>query len=313
MLSNKATLKIMFSCRCNCVHSSVILWLWLICSLQVCAAWAPDKTPQKFQQIIEARCEEYQQVVKPGYFAKKPLNCTLLWKHFSGSFAFKGPCDVAPEAYQPFIEYADHDVDTKDKTVYWSGMTEFVIEYTSYKKLTTIRDLLAVYLIKTSEVWCGQVESPGINYTSCPSYIDRSCNNSAVRIFSEYELPNLNHEVTPIIEVHLVRNLNSQFYETCDKGSMILLKEDIAKRKIQMTCDIDNKEIYFFQCARSGDCKSLVYTCCLVKRAIHTSISVSGRISVFTIRLYPTPTEYPKIQSGATLIAMRTKWTWVNR
>ncbi|ESN95290.1 hypothetical protein HELRODRAFT_193621 [Helobdella robusta] len=271
---------------CSIMMNS-LLSLTLLLSLPSLEA-APQRTPMSFPNIFIARCQEFQEVIKPELFENNPKNCSTLWYKFASSFMYKDPCNVKSEDYQDFLNEADHYMDTKDKTMYWSGMTDFVIAYTAYSKTyTTIRDQLAVYILKNSDVWCGQEGKPDMNFKQCPGF--ENCPNSAVgafwkqmskhfaskvrgtvhlmlnasspaafrenSIFATHELPNLNRANTPRLFVHMVSNLGSTPVEECVTGSVARLKELVEKKGMAFHCDLNNRSIRHFQCVDAADHK----------------------------------------------------------
>jgi ADP-ribosyl cyclase 1 len=271
----------------------VLFTLWNLMGVVSAAGRA---SPRNLAEIVIGRCEEYQRVVHPELFQQNELkNCTDLWLKLRKAFADKGPCDVTVESYQDFVDAAAHKIDTQDKVMYWSGSVyPMVVNFAHIKsnQYVTIREILAAYVIRNMEDFCGQVAPPGINYESdCPAWgscpllavtsfwtalsknfakevkgtvhlmLDGSAREPYRRtsIFAHSELKNLDAARTPSLHVHLAYNLNGPIKEKCGEGTIALLREDVEKKGMKFKCSDDDQDILYFQCVTNmaGDrCKA---------------------------------------------------------
>lgn len=241
-------------------------------------------TPRNLEQIIVGRCEEYQHVVRPDLFNSTTVkNCTDLWRKFHKAFANKDPCNVTVESYNDFVETAFHDIDTVNKVMYWSGLKNMLaVDYarTDNVKYTSIQEILAAYVIRNVDNWCGQVGAPGVNYTSCPPWghcpllastsfwtalsksfakqvkgtVHLMLNGSSgqayrnTSIFASSELKNLDKSRTPGVHVHLVYAISGLISEKCGQGSLVTLEQDVKKKGMTYKCSDDDQAILYFQC-----------------------------------------------------------------
>lgn len=245
----------------------------------------PIKTPRDLEDIFKARCMEYTTVVEQQQFENSPKNCTALWSLFRKAFADKPECSIKPEDYKDFIDAVDHYTNTTDRLLLWNGKVyPFVIDFSRQtKKYITIRDQLAVYIMKNIEHWCGQSESPGINYNKCPKW--EACDNHPVSafwkqmsrnfvkkargtiyvmfnasskivfntesIFAKSELANLNKEHTQVLHAILVSNIHGKPTENCKQGSMRALRRIVEKKGMRFRCWDHNKQVRHLQCVHS--------------------------------------------------------------
>lgn len=260
------------------------------------ASSASKGTPRNMGEIVIGRCEEYQRVVHPELFPKNELkNCTDLWLKLRKAFANKGPCNVTVDSYQDFVQAAYHKIDTQDKVMYWSGSVfPMVVDYAHIKtnQYVTIREILAAYVIRNIQDWCGQMAPPGINYDECPAW--GSCTLLAVNsfwtalsknfakevkgtvhlmldgstgyayrntsIFAHSELKNLDAARTPILHVHLAYALNGTIKERCGEGTVAILRQDVERKGMKFKCSDDDLDILYFQCVtdmKAERCKAI--------------------------------------------------------
>lgn len=253
-------------------------------------------TPANIDEIFLGRCHEYQQVMRPDLFVNGSKDCNDLLRLFNEAYRYKDPCNVTVESFEPFVLAAKHDIYTQDRTLYWSGdVTPLVFEYSAEgRRLTTIRDTLAGYILKNLEKWCGQLEDPGINIVSCPGLTEcllqaqSSCWKSlsrsfalqvegSVRVmlngsngrayiansyFGLYELPYLDSTRNPIVYVQLVHNIDEPDFirETCQNGTLLNLKADVEQKNIVFNCTDDPLDVFYLQCVDHLDnskCRNL--------------------------------------------------------
>jgi len=268
--------------RLSLIATLICLSCWAITTVREVGS-APA-TPKNLKEIFVGRCEEYQEVINPAPFITEPKNCTYLYDLFVDAFAYRDPCDVPVERYDAFTSAAEHPMETKDKVMYWSGSVyPLVYEYTAdMRRYVTIRDILAGYIIKNIESWCGQENDPGYNYTECPPYgscIDQATptywkaisKNFAERIeghvhvmlngssgtafrntstFAQYELVYLDADRNPTLSVLLIHNIQPQnIQETCMNGSLIELRGQVEQKSMTYHCTDDPVEVRHFQCA----------------------------------------------------------------
>ena len=62
----------------------------------------PGSTP-KIKTIVLGRCYEYQ-LKTIGSKEDQWKDCNMIWTAFHQAFAYKDPCKLLPEVYQPFFD-----------------------------------------------------------------------------------------------------------------------------------------------------------------------------------------------------------------
>ena len=81
------------------------------------------KTTRNLKEIFIGRCYEYQ--FKKKISTDNSWDCNNLWKMFSKSFMYKGPCEVESSDYADFLNFIDEDL-PKDK-VFQVGKYHFKV------------------------------------------------------------------------------------------------------------------------------------------------------------------------------------------
>lgn len=124
-------------------------------------------TTPHLKQIFIGRCWDFVTTKRKNLQDPDKLDCQEMWKVFSKSFAFKGPCDVTYDDYTPFFNLYKEKL-LNNRVLFWSGTRELTHAYSRlYDKFTTLEDTLAGFLMN-GLTWCGKKEGSGIDYKSCP-------------------------------------------------------------------------------------------------------------------------------------------------
>ncbi|KAK3731821.1 hypothetical protein QZH41_020188 [Actinostola sp. cb2023] len=97
------------------------------------------------REIVLGRCWYYKQFKQQN--VKRSPNCSTLWKTFHDGFAFKDPCKLTFDDYQPFFDVVVGE-DIMDKSLFWSGTYKAVHSYSDFDlRFTTLEDTLEGALI----------------------------------------------------------------------------------------------------------------------------------------------------------------------
>lgn len=237
-------------------------------------------------EIFLGRCHEFQQVMRPDLFANSSIHCNELLTLFNEAFSNSEPCNASVDSFDPFVFAAQHDLLTDNRALYWSGpVTPLVYEYSAEgRRLTTIRDILAGYIIKNLDVWCDDglgTASELCPFDSCGLQALGACWQSLSRsfaqqvvgevrvmlngsigtayypdgTFAQYELPYLDAERNPVLQVLLVHNIDQPdiVRETCQNGTLLDLKAEVEKKGIIFDCTDDPLDVLLLQCVDHVD------------------------------------------------------------
>uniref|UniRef100_UPI00398EE625 ADP-ribosyl cyclase/cyclic ADP-ribose hydrolase 2-like n=1 Tax=Pristiophorus japonicus TaxID=55135 RepID=UPI00398EE625 len=181
--------------------SMVVFGILLMgCSAPVDTAmksWHGIGTVHNLEEIIIGRCYNYIRVMNPTVGEK---NCSAIWETFRNAFVYKHPCNVNPVDYDAFIRLALHDI-PQDKALFWENTKLLVHRYSDKtRRMMPLGETLIGFLADDLD-WCGQNESPGINYQSCPTTTE--CENNPVNSFWKIASESYAKEAVGIVRVML--------------------------------------------------------------------------------------------------------------
>lgn len=75
-----------------------------LCLLAFVSLVGCQGTTRSLKEIFIGRCHEFYRVKFPDLPLK---NCSMLWDKFHKAFSNRSACDVKPEDYKDYLEYAD--------------------------------------------------------------------------------------------------------------------------------------------------------------------------------------------------------------
>ncbi|XP_073256170.1 ADP-ribosyl cyclase/cyclic ADP-ribose hydrolase-like [Porites lutea] len=259
--------------------------LFLFTTIELSVA-GEGSTP-KIKEIVLGRCYEYQ-LNTIGPEADNWKDCNEIWEAFHQAFAYKNPCTLAFDDYQPFFDATGMQELTK--SLFWSGTYKVAHVYSdSGDRYTTLEDTLAGYPVN-GLTWCGNEnlfpsDSDGIDYNSCPDWSECDyttpfwglasttfarhargiarvmLNGSRVdsngkpvpyredSFFAKYELPNL--QVNKVSELRIVvvhKNGPKRLRKGCYTASIRMLKKHARNRGLKVTCYDDPNDVRHILC-----------------------------------------------------------------
>ncbi|KAJ6659403.1 hypothetical protein lerEdw1_019135 [Lerista edwardsae] len=95
------------------------------------------------------------------------------------AFAYRDPCSMTDEDYQPLMDLASHFIPC-NKSLFWSKTKDLVHRFTKANHdFLTLEDTLVGYIADELS-WCGDLAT-GINYQSCPKWSE--CENNPGTIY----------------------------------------------------------------------------------------------------------------------------------
>ncbi|XP_038050758.1 ADP-ribosyl cyclase/cyclic ADP-ribose hydrolase 1-like [Patiria miniata] len=247
-------------------------------------------TTLNIREIVIGRCWDYQRVT--GMNQGRPLIeviCgTTAWPAFVNAFAFQNPCNVREDAFRSFTNIMTVSL-PRNGTIFWSGTKNLAKMYSELSGGTmfSLETTFVGYTVNDL-TWCGTPLGAGINYASCPSFDDPSCPSQASTVFwgsasklfarqargsvsvllngsdsrgafrnnsvfSTVELPNLDSSLVDFVNIIVVHDLDGQIVDTCDSGTILILKDRIIKRGMKWTCEDDPKLAKLIQCTEKPD------------------------------------------------------------
>ncbi|XP_073256601.1 ADP-ribosyl cyclase/cyclic ADP-ribose hydrolase-like [Porites lutea] len=232
------------------------------------------------KEIVLGRCYEYQELKTVG---PKKKDCNKIWEAFHQAFAYKDPCNLPFDDYQPFFDATE--MQELPKSLFWTGTYKVAHVYSDRGlRYTTLEDTFAGYLVD-GLTWCGKKTNEGIDYDSCPDR--RVCNyttafwglasmtfakhaRGTVRVmlhgsrvdldgkivpyradsfFAKYELPYLQVGKVSELMIIVVHTTDPKGKSVgCDHDSIIKLKNDAEQRGLKVTCYEDPADVRHIMC-----------------------------------------------------------------
>ncbi|ELU00357.1 hypothetical protein CAPTEDRAFT_165703 [Capitella teleta] len=239
-------------------------------------------TTAELREIFMGRCWEYQRFIAPVMFKASGIDCQALFDSFAKAFVGMAPCgDVPPEAYDQLVEASSMEL-PPDTSLFWSG-DYFLAQNIANRgqRMFTLESTLIGYIMNDL-TWCGQRQSPGINFDTCPLFA--TCENHVMAslwvnaleryaaqasgvvtvllngsradgeafrnnsFFAMHELPNLSSEKVDYLRVWVAHDLDVPSTETCETGSLKLLAKIAEEKGIGYECEDNPASILHLMC-----------------------------------------------------------------
>ncbi|XP_054679937.1 ADP-ribosyl cyclase/cyclic ADP-ribose hydrolase 2 isoform X2 [Grus americana] len=239
--------------------------------------WKGEGTTQNLEAIVIGRCYEYITILNPSVGEK---NCSEIWEAFKNAFINKDPCSILPKDYELFINLSLHTI-PPNKSLFWENNELLVSSFAdrgrrymsvSYTLFGFVGDLLN---------WCGQANSNGLDYESCPT--TEECENNAVEsfwrmasatyaqhssgvihvllngsavkgaypdpgFFADYEIPNLQRDKISQIVIWVVDDIEGPDRESCGIHTVKILENRLKTLGYDVTCTDNYKSVMFLLC-----------------------------------------------------------------
>ncbi|XP_075608562.1 ADP-ribosyl cyclase/cyclic ADP-ribose hydrolase 2 isoform X2 [Balearica regulorum gibbericeps] len=239
--------------------------------------WKGEGTTQNLEAIVIGRCYDYIRILNPSVGEK---NCSEIWEAFKNAFINKDPCSILPKDYELFINLSLHTI-PPNKSLFWENNELLVSSFAdrgrrymsvSYTLFGFIGDLLN---------WCGQANSNGLDYESCPT--TEECENNAVEsfwrmasatyaqhssgvihvllngsavkgaypdpgFFADYEIPNLQKDKISQIVIWVVDDIEGPDRESCGIHTVKILENRLKTLGYDVTCTDNYKSVMFLLC-----------------------------------------------------------------
>lgn len=246
----------------------------------------------KLEKLFMGRCWEYQYKIAPELFSDRTRNCTDLWDKFSSAFLHKGPCNTSRDAFSDLILAGSHNI-ANNSAIFWSGVYPWITEYAELSKTyKSLEETLLGYVLNNLK-FCSTVQDPGIT-DQCAILDQESCDNSksAYRIFWKeislafssrvrgdvavilnasiqafretstfggVELPNLLKGNVSKITVLLAHKFNDPINETCESGSLNVLRDRVKAKGVEFQCEENPREVVHYFCANNQYSKNCIF------------------------------------------------------
>uniref|UniRef100_A0A8B9TNE4 ADP-ribosyl cyclase/cyclic ADP-ribose hydrolase n=1 Tax=Anas platyrhynchos TaxID=8839 RepID=A0A8B9TNE4_ANAPL len=244
--------------------------------------WKGEGTTQNLESIFIGRCYDYIRIVNPAVGEK---NCLELWEAFRNAFINKHPCNILPKDYELFIKLAFHTIPA-NKSLFWENNQLLVKSFTSgARRYMSLSDALFGF-VADFLVWCGQANSTGLDYESCPTM--EECENNAVDsfwrmasityaqhssgvihvllngsaeggaypvkgFFADYEIPNLQKDKISKIVIWVVDDIQGPDRDSCGKNTVKILEDRLKALGYDVTCTDNYKPVLFLLCVDYPD------------------------------------------------------------
>ncbi|EDO32706.1 predicted protein [Nematostella vectensis] len=238
--------------------SSVVLLVLVAVHLDIISSSGTSNTgtTRNFKDIVLGRCYYYKEFMLDDVY-RSSVNCSSVWLALYDAFAFKDPCSLTFQDYEPYFA-AVVEGHLLDKSLFWSGTMKLVHSYASYIDLlyTTLEDTMAGWLVN-GLTWCGNVTLPrnasdGIDYVSCPTNCDYFAAfwGLASRKFAERT-----RGVARVMVNGSRVDTNGSWVpayrknrESCGNGSVKTLVEDGTRHGLNVSCSDDPREVKHLLC-----------------------------------------------------------------
>ncbi|KAI6069641.1 ADP-ribosyl cyclase/cyclic ADP-ribose hydrolase 2 isoform X1 [Aix galericulata] len=206
--------------------------------------WKGEGTTLNLESIFIGRCYDYIRIVNPAVGEK---NCSELWEAFRNAFINKDPCNILPKDYELFIKLAFHTIPA-NKSLFWENNQLLVKSFTSgARRYMSLSDALFGF-VADFLIWCGQANSTGLDYESCPTM--EECENNAVDSFwrmasitkeeliqsKDYEIPNLQKDKISKIVIWVVDDIQGPDRDSCGKNTVKILEDRLKALGYDVTC-----------------------------------------------------------------------------
>ncbi|XP_005517882.2 PREDICTED: ADP-ribosyl cyclase/cyclic ADP-ribose hydrolase 2 [Pseudopodoces humilis] len=244
--------------------------------------WKGEGTTQNLESIVIGRCYNYIRTVNPAVGEK---NCSQIWEAFKNAFINKDPCNIIPKDYELFINLTLHTIPS-NKSLFWENNQLLVNSFADRgRRYMSLGDTLFGFIGDFLN-WCGQADSPGLDYESCPTTLE--CENNAVEsfwrmasityaqhssgviqvllngsaeggaypqpgFFADYEIPNLQKGKISQIFIWVVDDLEGPDLDSCGIQSVKTLETRLKTLGYDVTCTDNNKSVMFLLCLDNPD------------------------------------------------------------
>ncbi|XP_069712405.1 ADP-ribosyl cyclase/cyclic ADP-ribose hydrolase 2-like [Phaenicophaeus curvirostris] len=239
--------------------------------------WKGEGTTPNLESIVLGRCYEYIRIVNPAVGEK---NCSELWEAFKSAFISKDPCSILPEDYERFISLSLHTI-PPNKSLFWENNQLLVNSFADRgRRYMSLADTLTGFFADFLN-WCGQANSAGLDYESCPTM--EECENNAVDsfwrmasvtyaqhssgvihvllngsaaggaypepgYFADYEIPNLQKDKISQIVIWVVDNIEGPDLESCGKNTVKKLEDRLKDLGFDVACADNYKSVMLLLC-----------------------------------------------------------------
>ncbi|XP_009671569.1 ADP-ribosyl cyclase/cyclic ADP-ribose hydrolase 2 isoform X3 [Struthio camelus] len=244
--------------------------------------WKGEGTTQNLESVVIGRCYEYTRIVNPSVGEK---NCSELWEAFKNAFIKKDPCNILPTDYELFISLSLHTI-PPNKSLFWENNQLLVNSFSARsRRYMSLGDTLFGFFGDWLN-WCGQANSTGLDYDSCPT--TEECENNAVEsfwrmasityaqhssgvihvllngsaeggaypvkgFFADYEIPNLQKEKISKIVIWVVDDIEGPDRDSCGIHTVKILENRLKTLGYDVTCTDNYKPVMFLLCVDYPD------------------------------------------------------------
>ncbi|XP_009081153.1 PREDICTED: ADP-ribosyl cyclase/cyclic ADP-ribose hydrolase 2 [Acanthisitta chloris] len=239
--------------------------------------WKGEGTTQNLENIVIGRCYDYIRIVNPAVGEK---NCSEIWEAFKNAFINKDPCSILPKDYELYINLSLHKI-PPNKSLFWENNQLLVNSFADKgRRYMSLADTLFGFVGDFLN-WCGQANSAGLDYESCPTTVE--CENNAVEsfwrmasttyaqhssgvihvllngsavggaypypgFFADYEIPNLQKDKISQIMIWVVDDIEGPDRDSCGTHSVKVLENRLETLGFDVTCTDNYKPVMFLLC-----------------------------------------------------------------
>ncbi|XP_064305235.1 ADP-ribosyl cyclase/cyclic ADP-ribose hydrolase 2 [Phalacrocorax carbo] len=239
--------------------------------------WKGKGTTQNLESVVTGRCYDYIRIVNPAVGEK---NCSEIWEAFKNAFINKDPCSILPKDYELFINLSLHPI-PPNKSLFWENNHLLVISFAGRgRHYMSLGDTLIGFFGDLLN-WCGQANSSGLDYESCPT--TEECENNAVEsfwrmasityaqhssgvihvllngsavggaypdpgFFADYEIPNLQKDKISQVVIWVVDDIEGPDRDSCGIHTVKILEDRLKTLGYDVTCTDNYKPVMFLLC-----------------------------------------------------------------
>ncbi|XP_065591834.1 ADP-ribosyl cyclase/cyclic ADP-ribose hydrolase 2-like isoform X1 [Cyrtonyx montezumae] len=244
--------------------------------------WKGEGTTRNLESITIGRCYDYIRLVNPDVGEK---NCSDLWEAFRNAFINKDPCNILPQDFELFFKLSLHAIPT-GKSLFWENNQLLVNSFSSRaRRYMTLGDTLFGFFGDFLN-WCGQENSTGLDYESCPTA--EECENNAVDafwrmasmtyaqhssgeihvllngsaeggaypvrgFFADYEIPYLQKDKISQVVIWVVDDIEGPNIDSCGYNTVQILEDRLKALGYDVTCTDNYKPVMFLLCLDNPD------------------------------------------------------------
>ncbi|XP_039921282.1 ADP-ribosyl cyclase/cyclic ADP-ribose hydrolase 2-like isoform X2 [Hirundo rustica] len=213
--------------------------------------WKGEGTTQNLESIIIGRCYDYIRILNPAVGEK---NCSQIWEAFKNAFISKDPCNILPKDYELFINLTLHTI-PPNKSIFWENNQLLVNSFADRgRRYMSVSDTLFGFVADFLN-WCGQADSPGLDYESCPTTME--CENNPVESFWRMASITYAQRSSGVIQVLLNGSADGGAYpqpgDSCGTNSVKTLETRLKTLGYDVTCTDNYKSVMFLLCLDNPD------------------------------------------------------------